>query len=218
VSHELRTPLASLKALVETLRDGALADPAAAPRFLAQMEMEVDALTQMVEELLELSRIESGRVPFRLAPTAVADLLLPAVDRLRAQAARAGLQVVVDVPSSLPAVMADAQRIQHVITNLMHNAIKFTPPGGQVSISAEAMANEVVVALSDTGVGIPSDALPRIFERFYKADRSRAGEGTGLGLSIAKHIVQGHGGRIWVESQEGRGSTFRFALPAVPEG
>jgi two-component system phosphate regulon sensor histidine kinase PhoR len=215
VSHELRTPLASLKALAETLRDGALADPEAAPRFLGQMETEVDALTQMVERLLELSRIESGRVPFRLAPTALTDLVLPVVDRLQAQAERAGLQVSVDLPSALPKVMADAQRIQLVLTNLIHNAIKFTPSGGQVTISAEPVANELVVAVRDTGVGIPEDALPRIFERFYKADRSRAGEGTGLGLSIAKHIVQGHGGRIWVESQEGRGSTFYFTLQAA---
>jgi two-component system phosphate regulon sensor histidine kinase PhoR len=217
VSHELRTPLASLKALVDTLRDGALRDRAAAQRFLAQMETEVDALTQMVEELLELSRIESGRVPFRLTPTKVADVVLPVVDRLRAQAERAGLQVSVDLPSPIPPIMADAQRIQQVVTNLMHNAIKFTPPGGQVTVSAEAVANEVVVAVRDTGVGIPEDALPRIFERFYKADRSRAGEGTGLGLSIAKHIVQGHGGRIWTESKEGKGSTFYFALPVARE-
>ncbi|MBU0492222.1 MAG: cell wall metabolism sensor histidine kinase WalK [Chloroflexi bacterium] len=213
ISHELRTPLASLKALVDTLRDGALADPPAAQRFLNHMDRELDALTQMVRELLELARIESGQVPFRLAPTPVADVVLPAVERLRPQADRAGLQLTVDLPADLPPVLADAERIRQVVTNLVHNALKFTPAGGAVSVTATAGAGEVVIAVRDTGVGIPAEDLARIFERFYKADRARAGGGTGLGLAIAKHIVQGHDGRIWVESREGQGSTFRFALP-----
>jgi len=215
ISHELRTPLASLKALVETLRDGALEDRPAAQRFLDQMETEVDALTQMVQELLELSRIESGQVPFRLATVAVAEVVLPAVERLQAQAERAGLQLTVDLPADLPSILADAERIQQVVTNLLHNAIKFTPSGGEVTISAKASKDEVVISVRDTGVGIPADALGRIFERFYKVDRARAREGTGLGLAIAKHIVQGHAGRIWAESVEGRGSTFHSALPRV---
>ena len=215
ISHELRTPLASLKALVETLRDGALEDRPAAQRFLDQMETEVDALTQMVQELLELSRIESGQVPFRLATVAVAEVVLPAVERLQAQAERAGLQLTVDLPADLPSILADAERIQQVVTNLLHNAIKFTPSGGEVTISAKASKDEVVISVRDTGVGIPADALGRIFERFYKVDQARAREGTGLGLAIAKHIVQGHAGRIWAESVEGRGSTFHSALPRV---
>ena len=131
------------------------------------------------------------------------------------QATRAGLDLAVNLPSGLPPVLADEERAQMVVTNLVHNALKFTPPGGRVAISAAAAEDEVVISVQDTGVGIPAEDLPRIFERFYKADRARSGGGTGLGLAIAKHVVQGHGGRIWAESVEGLGSTFYFTLPAA---
>jgi len=213
ISHELRTPLAALKALVDTLRDGALEDLPAARRFLTRMETEVDALTQIVQELLELARIESGQVPLRLAPSPVGELVLPAVGRLQPPAERAGLALAVDLPPNVPLVLADAERVRQVVTNLVHNAIKFTPRGGQVRVSAAPSGDEVVIQVRDTGVGIPADDLPRIFERFYKANRARTGGGTGLGLAIARHIVQAHAGRIWVESIEGKGSTFYFSLP-----
>ncbi len=214
ISHELRTPLASLKALTETLRDSVRDDPPAAQRFLDHVEAEVDVLTQMVQELLELSRIESGQVPMRFTPTPARDVVMPPVERLRPQAARAGVALTVDVPADLPPLLADAERVQQVITNLLHNAIKFTPSGGEVSITARASHDEIVISVRDTGIGIPAEDLHRIFERFYKADRARSGGGTGLGLAIAKHIVQAHGGHIWAESVEGRGSTFSFTLPA----
>lgn len=236
ISHELRTPLAGLKAVVETLRDGALEDPPAAQRFLDRMETEVDAMTQMVEELLELSRIESGQVPLKLKPTAVAELVRPPLERLEPQAERAGLTLVVELAPDLPLVLAETERIQRVVTNLVHNAIKFTPAGGQVKVigcrwqvgngkgpSAApdlTLGEWVIIQVRDTGVGISPDDLPRIFERFYKADRSRSGGGTGLGLAIARHIVQAHGGRIWVESpwtdpatgERQPGSVFYVAL------
>lgn len=215
LSHELRTPLASIKALVDTLRDGAIEEPPVAERFLERMEVEVDEMTQMVQELLELSRIESGQAPLRLFPTAVATLIEPVVERLNAQAGRAGLTLSVIPGAHLPEVMVDADRVRTVILNLMHNAIKFTAPGGHVTISARAVADAVVIAVADTGIGIPADELSRIFERFYKADRARSGGGTGLGLAIAKHTVQAHNGHIWVESVEGVGSTFSFTLPCV---
>jgi two-component system phosphate regulon sensor histidine kinase PhoR len=215
ISHELRTPLAGLKALVDTLRDGALEDPQAAERFLNRMDAEVDAVTQMVQELLQLSRLESGQAPLRLVPTPVSDVLVKPIERLRPQAERAELDVTVVLPPLLPMVLADAERVQQVVTNLVHNAIKFTPVGGTLTVSARSEGDQVVVSVSDTGVGITPDDLPRIFERFFKADRARSGGGTGLGLAIAKHVVQGHGGHIWVESTEGKGSTFFFSLPAV---
>lgn len=212
ISHELRTPLASLRAIADTLRDGALDDPPAAERFLDRMDAEIDALTQMVEELMELSRIESGRVPMRLAPVTVADVVWPAIERLRPQAERADLVLHADIGDDMPMVLGDLVRLNQVVTNLLHNAIKFTPPGGLITVRAEHTADMVTICVEDTGIGIAPDVLPRIFERFYKADRARSEGGTGLGLAIAKHIVQSHGGAIWAESVEGQGSTFCFSL------
>jgi two-component system phosphate regulon sensor histidine kinase PhoR len=145
-------------------------------------------------------------------PITVKEVIAPPVERLRPQAERGGLSLAVDLPAELPRVLGDTERARQVVTNLVHNAIKFTPPGGHVHVSAARSANEVIISVHDTGVGIPEGLLPRIFERFFKADRARASVGTGLGLAIAKHIVQAHGGRIWAESVEGRGSTFRFSL------
>ncbi len=212
VSHELRTPLASLRALVETLRDGALDDPPAARRFLDRMEVEVDALTQMVQELLELSRIESGQVPLERSPVDVHGLIVPAVERLRPQAERAGLALHFDVPEDLPDVMADQVRAPLIVTNLVHNAIKFTPEGS-VTVRAFRDGEAVSIVVRDTGVGIARKDLDRIFERFYKTDRSRTVGGTGLGLSIASHLVRAHGGEIWADSVEGEWSEFGFSLP-----
>jgi len=213
VSHELRTPLASLKALTETLQTGALDDPVAAKRFLKQMEIEIDNLTQMVQEFLDLSRIESGRVTFNRQPVDPRSLIEQAVERMALQAERSGLTIGMEDRGPVPAVNADAERIESVLTNLLHNAIKFTPPGGKISVSAYQKENDVVFSIRDTGVGIKPEDLSRIFERFYKADQSRSGGGTGLGLSIARHTVEAHGGKIWAESTPGQGSVFYFSLP-----
>lgn len=217
LSHELRTPLASLKALTETLNEGALEDPPAARRFLSRIETEVDALTQMVQELLELTRIEAGQVALELQLVVPEKLLQTAAERMKLQAERAGLILTVEAAAALPEVWADAARLEQVLVNLIHNAVKFTRPGGEVILSAKADGKFVRFVVQDTGAGIPADDLPRIFERFYKADRARSGGGTGLGLSIARHIVEAHGGRIWVESVEGRGSTFYFTIPVNRE-
>jgi two-component system, OmpR family, phosphate regulon sensor histidine kinase PhoR len=219
LSHELRTPLASLKALAETLQEGALDDPPAARQFVDQIQVEVDALTQMVNELLELSKIESGRFALDLSPVAAYELLNSACQRMQLQAERAKLTLRVECRNDLPKVQIDSQRLEQVLVNLIHNAVKFTRPGGEVVLFADIIPNgeednwSVQFAVRDTGVGIPADEVPRVFERFYRVDKSRAGSGTGLGLSIAKHIVEAHRGKIWVESVEGQGSTFYFTIP-----
>lgn len=215
VSHELRTPLASLKALAETLQEGALDDPPAAIRFLLRMETEIDNLTQMVNELLELSRIESGKVPLSFQRIQACNLLRPAYERMILQAERAGLEMIFDCSPDLPVVFADPGRITQVLINLVHNAIKFTAPGGKITLSAYQEGDRIIFFVRDTGVGITKKDLGRIFERFYKADQARAGGGTGLGLSISRHMVEAHGGFIWVESEPELGSTFYFALPVA---
>jgi two-component system, OmpR family, phosphate regulon sensor histidine kinase PhoR len=215
LSHELRTPLASLKALTETLQDGALEDPPAARRFIDQIQVEVDALSQMVTELLELSRIESGRFSLDVRPVAPRALLDSAGKRMMLQTERAGLQLRVECAEDLPNVQMDMQRMEQVLVNLIHNAVKFTRPGGEILLFAERGPGEVRFAVQDSGMGIPAEEVPRIFERFYRVDKSRTGSGTGLGLSIAKHIVEAHKGRIWAESIERQGSTFIFTLPSA---
>jgi two-component system phosphate regulon sensor histidine kinase PhoR len=217
VSHELRTPLAGIKAVVETLQDGALEDQSAAREFLGRVDAEVDRLVQLVEELLQLARIESGAAPLVLADVSVTDLLAATIDRFRPQAERAGVALTLDVRPA-GTVRADADRLGQAVGNLVHNALKFTPPGGQVTVGA-ARANGVVrITVADTGSGIDPADLPRIFERFYVADRSRSRRGTGLGLAIVKHVVRAHGGSVSVESTLGRGSTFTIELPVGGAG
>lgn len=217
VSHELRTPLASLRALTETLQNGALSDPTAGPRFLGRISTEVDALTQMAQELLDLSRIESGQVELIRAPLSPKKLLCSAADRMKMQAERAGLKLTVVCDDHLPSLNADKSRLEQVLVNLIHNSVKFTKPGpgGEIILEAASVVGGARCAVRDTGIGIPSESLSRIFERFYRVDKSRTGSGTGLGLSISKHIVEAHGGKIWVESEEGRGSVFYFEIPAI---
>ncbi len=215
VSHELRTPLTTMKALSETLQQYVRKDPDSAERFITLMDVEIDKLTQMVLELLELSRIESGRVEMVMINENVAELLKRPVERMRMQADRAGLDLRLDVPEGLPQIKVDAERMERVLINIIHNAIKYTQPGGVIALSAEQAENEIIIRVKDTGEGIDEKDLPRIFERFYKTDQARASGGTGLGLAIAKHIVEAHQGRIWVESQKGLGSVFSIAIKAV---
>jgi two-component system phosphate regulon sensor histidine kinase PhoR len=213
ISHELRTPTASLKVLADGLTEGAMDDPVVAREFLDRINVETDRLAQMVSELSDLSRIESGEVSLKKEPIDIGEVVALVAERLKPQADRAGLSLAVDIPSGLPKALADKERVEQVLVNLLHNAIKFTHSGGRISCVAKIEGDNVLISVMDTGVGIPADDLPRIFERFYKADKARSGGGTGLGLAIAKHIVETHGGKIWAESIEGKGSTFTFTLP-----
>jgi len=215
VSHELRTPLSSMKALNETLQDTISEEPEVSQKFLKKMDQELDNLIQLVNELLELSRLESGRVPIDRQRVSPSVLLQSAEDHMKLQAERNGLEIMTIHNNVLPDVSADFTRIDQVFTNLIHNAIKFTPPGGKITLSAMQEEDQVVFTIEDSGIGISPEVLPRIFERFYKADRSRASTGTGLGLSISKHVIESHGGKIWAESVEGKGSKFSFSLPII---
>jgi two-component system phosphate regulon sensor histidine kinase PhoR len=213
ISHEFRTPLAGIKAMVETLGGGAIDDKEAARDFLARIDSEVDRLTQLVAELTELSRIETGKAELRKEPLDLNQLIEEVITRLSPQAERQKIAISQDFTADLPSIPADKDRVRQVIANLIHNAIKFTPPGGRITVTSRVLEDSVVVNIADTGIGIPREDLGRVFERFYKGDKARTREGTGMGLAIAKHVVEAHGGSIWVRSQEGNGSTFSFSLP-----
>jgi two-component system phosphate regulon sensor histidine kinase PhoR len=221
VSHELRTPVTAIHLLVETLQNGALGEPQEAAEFVDRIGSEVAHLRQMVDELLELSLMEAGERPLRLAPIAVAELV-QAADRLRPLAEERGVDLRFDIAGEVPPIVADSSRLELVVRNLVHNAIKFTPRGGTVTVAARAAESgtQSVIEVHDTGVGIAPEALSRVFERFYKADRSRLrdGDGAGLGLAIARHTVEAHGGRIAVSSEVGHGTTFTLLLPASTPG
>ena len=212
VSHELRTPLTSVKAMAETLLDGALADPDAAPRFLQTIIRESDRLVRLSADLLDLSRVEARGI--EKTPLDLAALVAEVASRLAPQAEKADITLTNTLRSPL-VVPADRDEMAQVLVNLLDNAIAYTPPGGLVTLSASETAETVSVFVADTGIGILSHDIPRLFERFYRADkaRSRASGGTGLGLSIVKHIVENHGGTVGVESEYNKGSVFSFTLP-----
>lgn len=239
ISHELRTPLASIKLMTETLYAVLEDDPQAARDFLNRIDTEIDSLTQLVRELLELSRIESGQIKLNLRATDLRQVVEQSAERLRAQAQRHGLQLLTETggEDSFPLALADPERVSQVLINLIHNAIKFTPYGGRITLIVEKFrlppsplhenpnlarteGDKLLLRVCDTGVGIPPEDLNRVFERFYKVDKARTGAeaGTGLGLAIAKHIIHAHGGEIWAESEFGHGSTFSFTIPifAIP--
>ncbi len=220
LSHELRTPLTTVSLLAETLvREADQAGEALPPRMrdrIAKIEVETGHLVQMVNELLDLSRIESGGPMPLLDSIDLGRLALASVERLRLFAERQGVVLRTDVPEQVPVVLGAEDRLGQVLINLLHNAVKFSPDGGEVTVRVWSAAEEVSVAVEDHGIGIPKADQARIFERFYKADKARRrGAGTGLGLAIARHVVEGHGGRIRVESEEGRGSTFSFSIPMM---
>lgn len=212
VSHELRTPLASIRAMAETLQDGAINDSAVAGRFVNIIVGEVERLTRILEDLLILSRAESQQPERR--PFPISTLIREVVERFQPQAEKAGVRLISRGPEPL-SVTANRDQMEQVLVNLIDNAIKYTPNGGHIEVWSERTPQAIKVHVSDTGIGIMSQDLPRLFERFYRVDkaRSRQSGGTGLGLSIVKHIVETHGGNVTVESEYGRGSTFSLALP-----
>ncbi len=213
ISHELRTPIAGIKAMVETLRDGAVNDKKAAADFLARIESEVDRLSQIVAELTQLSRIETGQAELKKEPVNLNALVDEVLAEMNPLAKRQQVKLLKQLSPDLPPVLADKDRIRQTITNLTHNAIKFNKPGGKVTASTNYNSKSVSLIVADTGIGISKDDLPHVFERFYKADKARTSGGSGLGLAIAKHTIQAHGGEISAQSEEGKGSTFSFNLP-----
>ncbi len=212
VSHELRTPLTSIKAMAETLLEGARLDESVAPRFLQTIMRESDRLVRLSADLLDLSRVEARGIEKR--PVDLAALVADVAARLSAQAEKADITLANTIRTPLN-VSADRDEMAQVLVNLLDNAIAYTPRGGMVTLSAQESPDSVTVAVADTGIGILSHDIPRLFERFYRADkaRSRASGGTGLGLSIVKHIIENHGGTVGVESEYNKGSVFSFTLP-----
>jgi two-component system phosphate regulon sensor histidine kinase PhoR len=202
LSHELRTPLTSLRLLTDTLRSPTGQNPKIARDLLVKIAGEVDTLEQIAGEMLDLAAIESGRQVVRLVPISLKEIVAEPVARLADQAERGSVELVVDIPPHVQ-VLADKEQAARAIQNVLHNAVKFSPEGGQVRItaSAERMENQVVLLIEDNGPGIHPDEVERIFERFYRSDKARGTPGTGLGLSIAKHIMEAHGGIIWVENR-----------------
>jgi two-component system, OmpR family, phosphate regulon sensor histidine kinase PhoR len=217
VSHDLRTPIASLKALVDTLLAGALEDEEVARDFLSRMEVEVDDLARLVEELLELSRAESRRIELHQIPADIGNLLRRVAARLQTHAEPKSITFRVNVPDDLPRGFIDPERIEQVLVNLLHNAIKFSPESSEIRLAARQEQDEIEISVSDSGPGIPPDELDRVFERFYKTEKSRSDTGSGLGLAIARHLVQLHGGRIWAESEPRGGTSFRFTMQVTPD-
>jgi len=215
VSHELRTPLTFIRGFVETLQDGALKDPVKGPQFLATIEKHVIQLSNLVDELLELSKLESRPGLSRSVPVNIGDRIRKAAELMAPAAQKKSHAVNLNLSAEILTVPGDPDYIDRAITNLLDNAIKYTPEKGRIQISASGVDSTAIIEVSDNGIGIPAADIPRIFERFYRVDKSRSRDmgGTGLGLSIVKHIAQAHGGTVDVTSEPGKGTTFRLTLP-----
>lgn len=215
VSHELKTPVTAVKGFAETLLSGALYNYRAAEEFVNIIYEEAERLSRLIHDLLELSKIESKGFRLRIEPVELDKEITRIVDKLKPQFIKKELTLTTDLPSEPVVVKADRDQIEQVLLNLLDNSLKYTPSGGEVEVSMRRESKEAVVAVRDTGIGIPQEDLPRIFERFYRVDKARSRKlgGTGLGLSIVKHIIEAHRGRVWVESELGKGSTFYFSLP-----
>ena len=223
VSHELRTPLTSIKGYVEALLDGAKDDPEQTLRFLEIILKQTDRLNLILDDLLQLSQIESGQVLFKRDPISLSEVVDRTVALIKPLADKKGHTVTVAMPADLPPVIGDPERLAQVLTNLLENAVKYTPANGSIHVTGHIPGDlpqrMVELSVTDTGLGIPEADRPRVFERFYRVDKARSRElgGTGLGLAIVKHIVEGHGGRVWVEGNQPIGSRFVVRLPAASQ-
>jgi two-component system phosphate regulon sensor histidine kinase PhoR len=215
VSHEFRTPLTAIQGFSETLLAGAIDDPQNRTRFLEIILEHSRRLARLTEDLLVLSKMDAERLELEIRRLSVSQLVESCLETAQHRAAEKDLRISVNTTQNLPDIAADRRRLAEVLQNLLDNAIQYTLPGGQIIVSAELGEDEVILTVSDTGIGIPKADQPRIFERFYRVDvaRSREAGGTGLGLAIAKHLVEVHGGRLWVDSEVGRGSQFHFSVP-----
>jgi len=215
VSHEFRTPLTAIQGFAETLLAGAMNDPQNRERFLGIIVEHSRRLARLTEDLLMLSKMDADRLELEMRRIPVGPFVESCIETSMPRALEKDLKLLVNLADRVPDIAGDRRRLTEVLQNLLDNAIQYTPAGGQIMVSAGPRSGEVVFTVSDTGIGIPQADQPRIFERFYRVDvaRSREVGGTGLGLSIAKHLVETHGGRIWVESEVGRGSQFHFSVP-----
>jgi two-component system phosphate regulon sensor histidine kinase PhoR len=215
VSHELRTPLSSIKGYSETLLNGALDDKENMKKFTEIIYNETNRLAKIIDDLLDLSKIESGKINITFLPTDISNIIKRTISIIENQAKVKLISIHLSIPEQIPQILADETRISQVFLNLLDNAIKYTPNNGIVTISVEQKNKFVQISIKDTGIGIPEKDISRLFERFYRVDKARSRElgGTGLGLSIAKHIIQSHGGEISVQSEEGNGATFSLTVP-----
>jgi two-component system, OmpR family, phosphate regulon sensor histidine kinase PhoR len=215
VSHEFRTPLTAIRGFSETLLEGALEDAGNRRRFIEIIHDHALRLTRLTNDLLRLAQIEAGQLQLELRPVTIANIVEPCIETTRVNATQKGLTVEVQSSPDMPAVLGDMQSLQGVLQELLDNAIRYSSPGGEIKIKTALKGSEIEISVSDTGIGIPKADQARIFERFYRTDpaRSRESGGTGLGLAIAKHLIEAHGGRIQVESEVGKGSTFSILLP-----
>ena len=217
VSHELRTPVSSIKGYAETLLEGAIHDKENAMDFLKIIHSDSERLARLIDDLLDLSKIESGKLKSTLKPCAIKPIIKRVVSSLNKQAKDKSIKIQIDAPENISCILADKARIAQVLLNLIDNAIKYTQEEGKVTISAKEKDELVQVDITDTGIGIPKKDISRLFERFYRVDKARSRElgGTGLGLSIVKHIVHAHNGEISIQSILGHGSTFSFTIAKV---